>query len=370
MWKVLAITTVLLYTIIVQSKKLVSVEDHTKDKLIFAHVVYRHGNRTPLVAYDTDPWKDQSNWARGWGEITNIGKRTHYYLGQWLRNRYKDLIGETYSGDEIYVQSTEVDRVLMSALSNLAGLYPPSDRDLWLPNIHWQPIPVHQIPKPLDDVIAGTKSCPKFLKLKEEYLQSDVYQGYLKSIEPVLKYANSHSKMELVSAETIYDLYSCLDIEHEHGFELPEWTSKVYPEPLKSICGEMFRYSTNTTAMTRLRAGPIIKEILTRFQQKVDNTLVPSRNLWMYSGHDISVVNLLNGLGLFKPHNPPFAACVMVELRMATRDSPYVSVFYKTSNDEPELLDIPNCGPRCPLERMFELYKDIIPEDWEQECQI
>jgi len=47
-----------------------------------------------------------------------------------------------------------VDRALMSAAANLAGLYPPSADQKWnnkLGNV-WQPIPIHSIPRDLDEV--------------------------------------------------------------------------------------------------------------------------------------------------------------------------------------------------------------------------
>lgn len=73
-------------------------------------------------------------------------------LGKWIRKRYNSLINDTYQPDEIYVQSTDVDRTLMSAQLNLAGLYPPQKEQVWDENIHWQPIPVHTKPI-LDDIV-------------------------------------------------------------------------------------------------------------------------------------------------------------------------------------------------------------------------
>lgn len=40
----------------------------------------------------------------------------------------------------------------MSAESNLAGLYPPIQNDIWDTDLEWQPIPVHTIPEKEDAV--------------------------------------------------------------------------------------------------------------------------------------------------------------------------------------------------------------------------
>jgi hypothetical protein len=51
------------------------------------------------------------------------------------------------------VEASDVDRTLMSAEANLAGLYPPQDPvSVWNPSILWQPIPVHTQPSEYDNV--------------------------------------------------------------------------------------------------------------------------------------------------------------------------------------------------------------------------
>lgn len=41
----------------------------------------------------------------------------------------------------------------MSALANLAGMYPPEGMEIWNRNLTWQPIPVHSQPRETDPVI-------------------------------------------------------------------------------------------------------------------------------------------------------------------------------------------------------------------------
>ena len=40
----------------------------------------------------------------------------------------------------------------MSAEANLAGLYPPEGYEVWKEDLRWQPLPVHSVPKPFDNV--------------------------------------------------------------------------------------------------------------------------------------------------------------------------------------------------------------------------
>ncbi|XP_058129225.1 prostatic acid phosphatase [Anopheles ziemanni] len=342
-------------------------------KLIFAHVLFRHGDRTPIDPYPNDPWKDPSHWTTGWGQLTNAGKIHHLLLGKWLRQRYSNLLKETYASDEIYVRSTDVDRTLMSAESNLAGLYPPKGADVWDSGITWQPIPVHTVTEELDSVLATKKRCPAFDHALKVYRQSEPYHSYNSSLEPVYRYITEKTGRRYDSLSSAQNLYSCLLIEELNNFTLPEWTKSVYPEPLRTISAMGFAVKTNNTQLARLKMGPLVKEILNRFRSKANGSLKPNRSVWIYSAHDVTVGSLLNALRIFELHNPPFAACVLLELRQPANGTgePYVQVFYKnTTADVPFSLPIPGCGERCPLAKMFEIYDEIIPKDWESECQL
>lgn len=341
-------------------------------KLLFAHVIFRHGDRTPIDPYPTDPWKDPSHWSTGWGQLTNAGKMRHLQLGKWLRNRYSSILSKTYTNSEIYVRSTDVDRTLMSAESNLAGLYPPTGKDVWDPAIQWQPIPVHTVPETMDEVLAAKKSCPAFDYALKKYKQSDEFAQYNKSLEPLYEYMTAHAGRKVDSLTSAQNIYSCLHIEELNNFTLPEWTKQVYPEPLRSISAKSFATKTNTPILARLKTGPLIKEMLKRFRSKADNTLKPNRSVWIYSAHDTTVASVLNTLRLFDGlHNPPFTACILLELyKNVSGGDPYVSIYYKNTTSEPEPMAIPNCGKRCPLNQMFDVYSDVLPDNWNRECQV
>jgi hypothetical protein len=97
-------------------------------KLIFVQEVFRHGHRYPL----TGSTIDNSTFVteiRSAGELTNLGKSMHYILGQNLYKTYwNQLFGSTpymnnYNQSKFYVKSTDVNRTIESAQSQLLGIF-------------------------------------------------------------------------------------------------------------------------------------------------------------------------------------------------------------------------------------------------------
>ncbi|XP_037885224.1 prostatic acid phosphatase isoform X2 [Glossina fuscipes] len=340
-------------------------------ELIFAHVLYRHGDRTPIEPYPTDPWGDLKYWPTGWGQLTNIGKQQQYDLGRWLRKRYNKLLSEIYSEDEIFVRSTDVDRTLMSSLCNLAGLYQPEASDIWNPDVNWQPIPVHTMPEYMDSVLAGKAACPAYDHALSNLRNSDVFQKLNTRFGYLFNYLSKYTGRSMNSLEDLQRFNNTLYIEGLYNKTLPEWTKKVYPSSdLQFISDFTFTIGTYTRYMARLKTGPLIKEILQRFTDKVNGKLDPDRKIWMYSAHDTTIANVLNTLKLFNGRSPPYTACVLIELRLDYERQPFVSIFYKNSSTEPQPLYIPSCGTECPLRKMYTLYENILPVDWNFECKL
>ncbi|CAG9807128.1 unnamed protein product [Chironomus riparius] len=364
----------LLFGVFVVNLTLCDAVDLNEGKLIAASVIFRHGDRTPVEPYPTDPYKDPKFWPVGFGQLTNTGKQQHFELGKWLRQRYNSLVSDKYNPDEMIVRSTDMDRTLMSALSDLSGFYPPKGVDVWNEEIAWQPIPVHTVPEKLDDLLAAKKSCPVYdYELKKLYKSAE-FKAYDKKYKPLYKYLTENSGKKVDSLQSVQNIFSCLHIEEIYNFTLPEWTKAVYPKKMFEISGLSFAVKTYTTQLARLKTGPLLKEILHHYKNKTDS-LTPKnetkRNLWIYSAHDTTVANMLNTLGVFKAigyHNPPYASSVLIEL-IQLQDNYYVQVYYKNST-EPILLDLPGCGTACPLNRMFEVYKDVLPVNWDEECTL
>ena len=165
----------------------------------------------------------------GPGQLTSVGKRQHFHLGQFLRQQYGDrLLGEVYSEEELEVRSTDVDRTLMSAQANLAGLFPPSGYMKWDPELSWQPVPVHTVAKETDVLLSSSHSaCPRLLTLRQEAADSPWLRDLYRQNTELLQYLSVHSGQKVDSVLQLDWLYDTLLVEQLYNkvtFITIEWT--------------------------------------------------------------------------------------------------------------------------------------------------
>ncbi|XP_020298442.1 prostatic acid phosphatase-like isoform X2 [Pseudomyrmex gracilis] len=345
-----------------------STDDLDLSTIIFANLLFRHGDRTPVHNYPNDPY-NETCWPVPFGQLTNLGKHQHLLLGRWLRKRYSHLLSDIYTPYDIFVQSTDVDRTLMSAEANLAGLYPPVKNQVW-DTIKWMPIPVHTVPIELDYILRASKRCPRYDYELEKVLTSPEMKRINKKNAKLYAYLTEHSGEEISSLQKVEYLYNILYIENLYNKTLPEWTKSVFPEKMKPLAALSFTTEAYNKVLQRFKSGPLLGQMIDHMVKKLQNTLKSNRKIWMYSAHDETVANMLMTLNLFEPHCPPYAAIILIELRTNSNNQYFVTISYKNSTEEPILMTLPGCTALCPLNKFINLTKDVIPEDWNRECLV
>lgn len=105
----------------------------------------------------------------------------------------------------------------MSALSALAGMFPPSANDNWNSNILWQPIPVHTVSfQP--DYLFTVATCQKLISITSKY-RRDSYEvrSIFSEYANEIKYWEKMSGLNLTSTYDIYKLYDTLCTEKEQN---------------------------------------------------------------------------------------------------------------------------------------------------------
>jgi len=100
---------------------MVAASSAMEDTLAFVYEAVRHGARAPQ--HHEEPWPFQVATEM----LTAQGMRQRYLLGRRNRQRYAEqfaLIDATFNPGQVWVESTNVYRVIQSTYSELLGLFP------------------------------------------------------------------------------------------------------------------------------------------------------------------------------------------------------------------------------------------------------
>lgn len=242
--------TIVLLLITIYSNTVSSKES----ELLSVTVLFRHGFRTPRFLYKNDPYKQEASkiWPEGFGELTNIGKREAFALGQWYREKYRSFIPEKYNSNFLRVLSSDKDRCLMSAACSLAGLYPPKKEQIWNENLQWQPIPIHTRPVSIDGMVAADdRHCKKYDRLYQELMKSENSINFFKSKSSIFEYVSNHTGESKRTFLDITNFHDTLFIEQNYNLTLPNWTKKVFPHKTLPLLTMRYAFDSKTVELGR-----------------------------------------------------------------------------------------------------------------------
>ncbi|XP_039448381.1 prostatic acid phosphatase [Culex pipiens pallens] len=336
------------------------------------HVFFRHGQRTAADTYPTDPLINQTFAPYGWGQLTNYGKETLYDIGTWLRHRYGKLLGKLYYPEKVHAQSTGVSRTQMSIELVLAALYPPEGTvQEWNHDLNWQPIPFFSEPLDQDTLLLVRKSCPRYHEAANAVLESgEIRQLMVDNLE-LFDNLTRITGMDIRTPDDVQSLYATLRAESEFGLTLPEWTRDYYPEKLLPLTKLSYVLNVYNDELKKLKGGPFLKKTLAEWDAVIANEESPkNKKMFVYAGHDSTVVNLLSVFNVWREQFPNYAIMGLLELHKHKRTGEYtVRIFQKNVGEPPIPLTIPGCAKRCPVDQLKELLKSHVPIDMVEDCK-
>lgn len=323
-------------------------------KLLFVAELCRHGDRSPLVEFPSDALP-VSRWPEGVGQLTAIGQRAHYELGQRLRERYVDtgFLSSSYSVGEIYVRSTDVDRTLMSAQSQMAGLFPPGsprnddvrvkfgkdalhENEGGLPHL-FQPVPIHTVARTDDMVLLPGANCPRHIQLMAEKRNSDEFVAKMKQEADFLKTVGRIAQVDDPSSFSVFDLEKLSDnwkCFAAHSVPLPDEATPDIVSHAQNLSNWLITFGNTGLEANRLRAGLVLNTVrefmamavLNEEHQLPDGLRPNLKKFLLLSAHDTTVAATLAALRVFDNRYPPYNSTVIWELYKTSNGTYFVTV--------------------------------------------
>ncbi|KAL4453129.1 hypothetical protein ABPG74_015360 [Tetrahymena malaccensis] len=295
--------------------------------------LHRHGARIP-----SSEKLDLKDKAPNSGELSLVGQRQLFYLGQQLNKDYVQdtpLLSAKYNPSEIYYRSTDVNRTIMSAQCLLAGLYPAQSGDQIPDDIlnnkkelldvnfklrgntpvnqiadkfpiqnGYQSIPIHVVERSRDKILLGYgDTCPEEEKWNPENQQSEDWKRITSEFKDQIQRFATIFKLDATKLD-LYTVYNYMDIiiaqQYENSQNIPaEYQNDAQlqfdMEILYNLRIHLSLYKT--PLQKRTTVTPFLNNLVQVLSDKVSN---PKNKLKGYflSAHDTTVNMVLQGLNL------------------------------------------------------------------------
>lgn len=340
--------------------------------LEMVHLVYRHGHRSPIYIYPKDPYQENTSWPDGLGRLTQIGMNMEYDLGKFLKSRYinqNSLVNSSYLYKEVYIRSSDVERCLQSAETQLAGFYPPKGYQVWNTAIPWQPVPVHTVPADEDAVLRpGDTVCPRLFKLEDDKKREPIYLQKQAQYNDFMKQLSNYTGM-LVNFDNLWEIGDALVCEKVAGFKIPSWAQQNWKKLLEITKWVFLNQYKGSDELGRLLGGTLLGIMNDNMEKRKEGKYLDLlKKLYMFSGHDTSILSLTAALDI-EMSVPTFASCMMVELYKDSGNNYFVEIHYRNdSSGSTYLMKLKECDYQCPLAAFLSLTKNRVPTNREKEC--
>ncbi|GAB1868480.1 Lysosomal acid phosphatase [Camponotus japonicus] len=341
-----------------------------KDTLRLVTVITRHGERAPVDTYPNDPYIKDNMEPYGWGQLTNEGRRNQYNQGLFLRKRYDSFLGSMYSPDIFYLQTTAVDRTKMSGMLEAAALWKPNEKQSFKTDLPWQPVILFYQERSEDTLMLVWNTCPKYTQLRTSANDLPEIRKIQEDNKQLFDELTNLTGMSITTIDDVSSLYSTLTAERQMNLTLPKWIDDYYSKLLRYYLCEQ-QLNTFNDEFRRLKGGPMLRKIINEMIAKKEGILQPEkRKMFMYIGHDSTIVTLLDTMHIWYNQIPHCNIMIMIELHQDENEWNIQVFLRNTTIHEPYPMTIPGCTVICPLDKFVEILKPMISDNWSEECKV
>ncbi|KAI2805931.1 hypothetical protein RDWZM_009417 [Blomia tropicalis] len=353
-------------------------------------VVIRHGDRTPTSFYPNDPFRNESFWPEGVGELNQAGIQRMSQAGLLYRKTYSQFLNET-KGWPIYVKSSIRKRTIDSV-------------ELFLKSfLENDKVNVSEMVKLDQKMLTTTYKCDKSNQAWLQFFSSKTVTDYINSKNEGIKYLEEKTGDKYLDQfpfilRNLEFLATTLEIERdEYHLNVPEWArNKSTIDLMSDLKKHAYLFDWQIPTVQRFRVGPLLGDITSIMWQIIhENGFANKQRFYLYSTHDVNQVVLLQSLGLYDQIGlwpTSYSSAIVFEL-YHQKEQYYVRTLYReipldstlsdghyVLRDTP--LNITSCNDfswtfdstqtsesLCSHKRFQTLIAGKVPRDYDKECR-
>lgn len=214
--------------------------------------------------------------------------------------------------------------------------------------------------------------CPRYYEALDEVFKTPELEEVLAENKQMFEELTKITGMNIKTPDDVQSLYSTLRAEQEYGLELPQWTKEYYPDRMLPLTEKSYIYNVYTDELKKLKGGPFLKKMIEEWKQKRDGNIKPSeRKIFLYTGHDSTIVNVLSAVNVWQQQLPVYGIMGIFELLEDLQTGEHgIQIYLRNSSTSGAIpLTLPGCNHFCPLDKFIELTKNIIPDDLTNCCK-
>lgn len=303
------------------------------------------------------------------GQLTQRGAEQHYNIGKRMREIYVEKLGflpRKLNVSQVYARSTDVWRTKVSAMFDLAGMFPAEARE------EGAAIPFEVYPYDLDTGYPNSKACPKMMTHINGRMNSSDWRAHEAELAALL------DKLARVCGTSRLAARKYTDAFHArvcHGMPLPcnKATGEcVSDEEAQRIfdAGDYEKYNLYAVGegITPTVVGFFAGEVYENIRRGL---LEGTPRYAYYSAHDDTLTGLLGGFGLEAAQTwPPYASSFIIETwaSKAAQGQYHVRVIFNGV-----LQKIPACANTelCTFDEFSKIIKEtFLVKDYASQCAV